>query len=297
MEDLELTLAALDQQTFADVARERHVSQSTVSRSVQRVEAAIGQKLFVRDGRVSVRRGDAAETIEHIRSICALWNDLLVTSVTQRSLSIFCTVTASQAIVPELLAAFRRAHPEVHLELRTGPASAALDAVMVGDVDAAIAPMPRVLPRGLDSLPVAELPLQAVVANDQPIPDDVWTNTHVIVPRPGVTRDLVDQWCRRNLRHGFSTQECAGHEEVIALAALGSGIGIVPALVIESSALQGRLRMITTPSPLPTMRIALCARRRSISDEPLRELWQMLMETPKRPTIGTHLDSTNVRET
>jgi LysR family transcriptional regulator, positive regulator for ilvC len=279
MEDLQLTLAAIDQPTFADVARQRHVSQSTVSRAVQRVEAELGLELFAREGRVAEARSDpqTVAAVDQLRTVCALWGDLTAVRIAPRkSLSIFCTVTASQAIVPELLATFRRTYPDVHLELRTGPASDAIDAVLRSDVDAAIAPLPRSLPRSLVSLPVAEMPLCAVIANDHSLPPSDWKGTHVIVPRPGVTRNMIDQWCRTNLRHGFTTQECDGHEEVIALTALGSGVGIVPSLVVESSALVHRLIFAPTPAPLPTMRIALCARRRTTTAAPLQQLWQML---------------------
>ncbi len=276
IEDIRLTIAALDHATFGEVARIEHVSQSTVSRAVKRVEAAIGFELFTRQGRLAVRRSDAEPQVVRLRTVHREWQLLSIERSPARSLSIFCTVTASQAIVPELLASFRQAHPDVHLDLHTGPAHTALDAALHGEVDAAIAPLPRSLPRSLVSLPVADMPMQAVSSTDYAPVDREWSNVRVIVPRPGVTRDIVDQWCRKHLHHGFSIQECDGHEEVIALAALGSGIGIVPALVIEASALRNRLITIQPPADLPTMQIALCARRGAVTKDPLSQLWSML---------------------
>ena len=51
IDDLALVVDAADAQHLGAVARARHVSQSTVSRSIQRVEAALGRTLFVREGR------------------------------------------------------------------------------------------------------------------------------------------------------------------------------------------------------------------------------------------------------
>ena len=41
------------------------------------------------------------------------------------TLRLYCTVTASQTFVPEVLERFRRQHPGVHLELETGDAACA----------------------------------------------------------------------------------------------------------------------------------------------------------------------------
>ena len=274
MDDFVVALDAVDRVNFGAVARSRHVSQSTVSRSVQRVEAALGLELFERDGRrVRVLPG-AATAVEGLRSIAVGWAALIQSGQRSGMLSVFCTVTASQTIVPELLATFRRAHPTVELSLRTGAASKALDAVLHAEVDAAIAPLPRSLPRPLVSRQVSTLPLIAIAALDVRV-DRGWTDAHLVIPGEGVTRQLVDSWRRANLG-AHTVQDTESHEEVVALAALGSGIGIVPRLVADTSALRPRLREVIPPARLPSLQIGLCAQRRAITSGPLALLWAML---------------------
>ena len=284
LDDLALTIAAADGASFGAVAHARHVSQSTVSRSVQRVEAALGAELFERDGR-SVRVKTGTEPlIAGLRAVVAGWEGLRPSERPRVApLALFCTVTASQTIVPDVLASFRRAHPDVVLHLRTGPASRALDAAASGEVDAAIAPLPRRLPRALASVEIVATPLVAVAALDLAVAPQ-WQNAHIIVPRAGVTRELVDRWISRSLAHAYTVQETDGHEEVVALAALGSGIGIAPQLVFESSALRPRLRQVTPPARLPTMRIGLCARQAATTRSPLADLWALI--TPRQPKHG-----------
>ena len=255
--DLSLVVSAADLQNLGAVARTRHVSQSTVSRSVQRIEAELGRSLFVREGRSVHLATDATPLIDAIRDIVDRWNELsgAAGAEDEESLSIYCTVTASQTIVPELLASFRRLYPSMRLRLQTGPASAAIDAVLDGSVDAAIAPLPRGLPRSLWAAEVTTTPLIAVCSPDI----RVWTDQRIILPKQGLTRDLAERWCRRSLP-GFDVQETDSHEEVVALAALGSGIGIVPRLVVETSALRQRLRELAPPKRLPLMRIGLVVR-------------------------------------
>jgi LysR family transcriptional regulator, positive regulator for ilvC len=257
--DLSMVVDAADSQNLGSVARARHVSQSTVSRSVQRIEAALGQPLFVREGRAVFLAPDVTPLVDGIRDIVDRWNDLVGVASLQsdESLSIYCTVTASQTIVPELLSSFRRLHPSIRLRLQTGPASAALDAVLDGSVDAAIAPLPNGLPKALWAAEVATTPLIAVCSPDV----RMWADQRIILPKQGLTRELAERWCRRSLP-SFEVQETDSHEEVVALAALGSGIGIVPRLVVETSALRQRLRELAPPKRLPMMRLGLVVRAR-----------------------------------
>ncbi len=275
IDDIRLTVAALERPTFTVVAREQHVSQSTVSRAVQRLESELGVTLFERDGRSTRVRPEAAPTADRLRSIVNLWNDLAGRAESsQPTLSIFCTVTASQSIAPQLLSKFRRAHPETKLELRTGPASAALDAAKSGEVDAAIAPLPDRLPKSMESVLITSTPLVAITAVDFPRLRD-WSTVHLVAPRQGVTRALVDRW-RHTLGPDHTLQETESHEEVVALTALGSGVGIVPKLVVESSALRSQLREVKPPAALPTMRIGLCARSSALRKGELAHLWSMV---------------------
>ena len=273
LEDLALVVAAADQPNFGAVAVRVHVSQSTVSRAVQRVEASLGVALFERTPRSVRLQPDAEPLLDGIRAIVATWDGLRSRRVAPRSLRIFCTVTASQTFAADLLARFRRAHPDVEVGLRTGPASDALDEARSGAVDAAIAPLPGRLPAGMASITLTSTPLVAITARTAKAPPAGWNGARVVLPRTGLTRELADRW-RRGL--ALIVQEADSHEEVVALTALGSGIGIVPALVADSSALRPRLRHLVPPRILPTMRIGLCARRSALAQQPLADLWALV---------------------
>ena len=231
IDDLALVVAAAADANFRITAERHHVSQSTVSRAVARVEKAVGGAIFVRDGRRVTLAPKAAGLIDELRGIVDSWARLTAGPGTTPApqLTVFCTVTASQSIVPGMLQSFRRTHGDVALHLRTGPASAAIDAVADGTVDAAIALLPERLPRPLVSLEIAPAPLIAVAA--QHVHD--WTSARILLPRAGLVHAAALRWCNTSLVRGtWTVEETDGHEEVVALAALGSGIGIVPQLVV-----------------------------------------------------------------
>lgn len=272
MVDLELALAAVDAPNLGALARARHVSQSTMSRAVQRVEAEIGP-LFVREGRSLRLDDDAAARVAALRDVVEAWRRLLASGASGHDrLTIFCTVTASQTIAPELLRRFRDRHPGVDVELRTGPASQALEAARSGEVDAAIAPLPDRLPASMASIHLADTSFVAVSSEESEID---WSGPRLVVPRSGLTRSLIERWCRTALRGSWAVQETDTHEEAVALAAVGSGVAVVPGLVFESSPLRSHLRVVRAPRALPVLRIGLVARRSATDDGPLGALWAM----------------------
>jgi LysR family positive regulator for ilvC len=280
--DLELALAAVDTPNLAALARAHHVSQSTMSRALQRVEAEIGP-LFVRQGRSLRAADDAAARVAGLRDVIDAWHRLTTAATSPARLTIFCTVTASQTIAPDLLRRYRHHHPDVDVELRTGPASQALEAARRGEVDAAIAPLPDRLPASMASIHLADTSFVAVSARPS---DADWSAPRLVVPRSGLTRSLIERWCRSALHGSWTVQETDTHEEAVALAAVGPGIAVVPGLVFEASPLRRLLGLAPPPRALPVLRIGLVARRTAITGEPLGSLWAMSIP-PAPPIDGT----------
>jgi LysR family transcriptional regulator, positive regulator for ilvC len=273
IEDLRLTVAAVNLANFGAVARDSHVSQSTVSRAVQRVETALGRVLFRREGRTVVPAPEADDLVEALRAIVDEWDALaaLARTVARTELSVFCTVTASQLIAPPLFERFRRTRPDVHVDLRTGPAGAAIPSVRDGTVDTAIAPLPNRLPAGLVAVPLQSTPFVAVATRDV----KSIVGQPVLLSRQGLLREMSERWVRRHLGTDTSIREAETNEEVLALAAMGSGMALIPRLVVDASPLKGRVHEIAVRAPLPTVTVGLVAKRRSIEVRPLADLWAL----------------------
>jgi LysR family positive regulator for ilvC len=192
----------------------------------------------------------------------------------------YCTVTAAQSIVPDLLGRLRRAHPGIRIELRTGYAADAIEQLRGGDIDASIAALPEHLPIGIVSRELTRTPVVFVAPTvDGPVRDLVtrrridWTAVPLVLPAHGLARDYVDDWLeRRNVMPNVYA-EIEGHEAILALVALGCGVGIVPKLVLEKSALRHRITELTVKPALPAFHIALCVRQRSLTNPIIHALW------------------------
>lgn len=272
-------MALAEHGSFGRAAEHSHVSPSTLTRTVQRLEREVGARLVDRrpDG---VSLTDAGHLLRvHATEVLDGWDALRRrlsgVEAVSGSLRIHCTVTAAHSIVPELLAAFRRAHPEVRVELSTGDAAGALARLLDEDVDAALAALPRALPRPVEARRLHTTPLQVVAAADRPPPTD-WAAEPLVLPVSGLVRDEVLRWFRRTRRTPTIAAEAEGHEAVLPLVAVGMGVGVVPGLVIEASALAGRLRVVSATPPLPDVEVGLCVLRRRLGEPAIAALWETL---------------------
>jgi len=276
---------------FLRASRACHVSPSTLSRAVQRLEQETGSALFERDRR-SVRLTPAGERFtEHARETLERWQRL------QRELrggrdklsgtiAIFASVTACQSFLPELLGVFRGRHPEVHIQLETGYAADALERLADGQVDVSVAAIPPHLPRGLVSRVLLYTPLVFAAPRvaceverlclQRPLP---WGGLPVVLPASGQARDAADRWFRRRRIAPVVYGEVPGSEAILALVSLGCGVGIVPRLVLDESPLRGKLNVLDPDDggvALGEFRVGVCTQRKKLASPLVRALWDSL---------------------
>src|SRR3954451_1098922 len=101
---------------FGRAARASHVSPSALSRSVQRLEVQVGVPLFEREHH-NVTLTAAGESFRrHARTVLEDWTQLQDQlsegeGTLRGTVHMYCTVTAAQSLVPDLLGRVRRAHP------------------------------------------------------------------------------------------------------------------------------------------------------------------------------------------
>ncbi|WP_328744838.1 HTH-type transcriptional activator IlvY [Streptomyces sp. NBC_00285] len=261
---------------FGRTSLDCHVSPATLTRTVQRLEAELGHRLFDRGPRGVSLTAQGHRFREYAVQALELWRTYREEHPDPAELTghltVFATVTACQALLPDLLTPFRAAHPQVRLDLRTGDAAAALARLDEGEVDVAVAGIPARLPEGLVGRTVAVTDLVLVTARDRPDPD---LNGPFVLPHRGLVRDAADRWFRARGIVPDVACEPDGHEGLLALVALGCGTGVVPRLVLEHSAVRDRLSEVPAgPGPEP-FSIGLCVRRSDLRRPPVAALWSL----------------------
>ncbi|MFF0009743.1 HTH-type transcriptional activator IlvY [Streptomyces tibetensis] len=261
--------------SFTRTAADCHVSPATLSRTVQRLEAATGHRLLDRGphgvsltqhGR-SFRRY-AAEALE----LWACYRNEHTVDDLSGHLRVFASVTACESLLPDLLAPLRAAHPRVRISLRTGDAASALALLEQGEADLAVAALPGRIPATLLAREITHTPLVLVQAAAATTEQPPVLNEPFVLPRQGLVRTAADHWFRSLGVHPHIAAEADGHEALLTLVALGYGTGIIPDLVLQHSGVRTRLRQLPAagPGPLP---IGVCIRRADLHRPLIAAVW------------------------
>ncbi len=273
---LRLFLHLAQSLNFGRTSLDCHVSPATLTRTVQRLEAELGHRLFDRGPRGVSLTAEGHRFREYAVQALELWqayrDERPDPAELTGKLAVFATVTACQALLPDLLAPFRTAHPQVRLDLRTGDAAAALARLDEGEADLAVAGIPARLPEPLVGRTVTVTDLVLVTARDRPDPG---LDGPFVLPQRGLVREAADRWFRARGRPADLACEPDGHEALLALVALGCGTGVVPRLVLEHSAVRDRIAVLPAdpaPEPFP---IGLCVRRSDLRRPLVAALWSL----------------------
>jgi len=226
---------------FARAAEALNASPSALSRIVGRLEEEVGARLFERDTR-RVALTPAGQTFLAFAEEALHRKDLLTQSLDgldgrlRGTLRVYASVTACYTILPPLVEALGREHPELKLSVETGDPADAETVLRDGRVDLALAALPEGGFPGMDCFSVRKTPLvfvaaRGLVAGDQPD----WATVPLILPRRGLARERFDRWTRQRDLRVHVAAETAGNEAILALARLGQGLGLVPRIVLDNS--------------------------------------------------------------
>ncbi|WP_354623725.1 HTH-type transcriptional activator IlvY [Psychromonas sp. MME2] len=278
---LELYLHLANSLHFTKTAQEKHVSPSTLTRSIQRIEEEVGEQLLLRDNR-SVTLTEAGLLFKQYALQQVEQWQLIKRTIKQSNselegqINIYCSVTAAYSHLPPILERFRVLHPKVEIKLTTGDSAVAVDHVLKEQVDFAITAYPEPFPARLHFIKLAEIPLSIIgptipctVTQQIKNSEIDWKKIPFILPEHGSVRRRFDNWYRL-LKVGkpFIYGKVAGHEALISMVALGCGVGIAPDVVIENSPVRDRVQSLTTRHRLQSFDLGLCCYKTQI-EKPL----------------------------
>jgi LysR family transcriptional regulator, positive regulator for ilvC len=266
---------------FGQTSRACNITPSGLTRAIQRLEQELEEPLFRRDNRsVSLTRAgeifkdyavDVLQRYRKLRQQLATENDL------RGTLSLYSSVTAILSILPDIITRFRRCFPEINLNLTTGDAAMALARLENGEADITIAAVPDRLPRHIVFLKLLETPLIFIApkkaGRSGAVPD--LHSTPIVMPERGLSRERCERWFNdKNISPTVYTF-VAGNEALIAMVAMGCGIGVVPRLVLENSPLQHRIVVLDVEPPLKPFTVGACTTKTGKRLPAVQTFWQI----------------------
>ncbi|MGK9148949.1 LysR family transcriptional regulator [Plantibacter flavus] len=275
LEQLEAIVAVVDYGSYAAAADVLRISQPSLTRRIQRCEAELGLTLFSRVGR-RMQVTDAGRSVlgparrmlreaEGLRTLVASQQEL-----TTGTLRIGALPSLVATHVPELVARFHQAHPDVRIEVVGAADSTELiEALDLGRIEIGVADV-EAAGTGIEVRVLEEQSFAVVlpgVADDDDLDgavtaEDLRAHTLVTLPRGTSMRSVTDEaYTRFGVRPPrviVTTQRDA----LTRFATAGVGLTVVPERLADWAAANGaRVRRFEAPV---TRSIGLLLRRDAV---------------------------------
>lgn len=131
----------------------------------------------------------------------------------------------------------------MEIKLSTGDAADAMEKVVTGEADLAIAGKPETLPGSvafsmLENLAVVLIApaLPCPVRNQVTVERPDWSTVPFIMADQGPVRRRIELWFRRHkISNPSIYATVGGHEAMVSMVALGCGVALLPEVVLENS--------------------------------------------------------------
>lgn len=267
---------------FSRTAQAKFVSPSTLSRSIQRLEDECGTPLFVRDNRKVKLTAAGSSLLGFSQQMLSEWKKVQTQlqqshQQLQGELSVYCSVTASQSHLPNLLDHFRHKYPQIEIKLATGDPALSVIKVMQQDADAAIAIHTPDFPKELHFLPLGEVPLVLIAPKDTLLTrlEQVDWRTHAMVlPESGPSKRIVHHWLTEQGIRPRVYAKVAGNEAIVSMVALGCGLAIVPQIVLDHSSVGQKVNRISLTNIEP-YQLGLCCLLKRVDEPVIKALFTL----------------------
>lgn len=243
---IELFVAAAEEQHFTKAAERCGIVQSGLSSAIRSLEEEMGASLFIRNTR-RVELSPAGQVFlpEARRVLSALQTARRSIAEVQTGASGSLVVSMVQSLVPSLdipglLHEFRTTHPNVEISVReTRPSELSLD-LRRGVVDAAFMPSYSVNHSGLDMVSIVSSPMAIVGATDHRLTAERNIPFEVISTEPFIDlsarwglRQIADQVFAAQGAQRTTTFEFDEFSLLLQFVERGFGLAMVPRALIQ----------------------------------------------------------------
>ncbi len=228
---------------FSQAARVLFSTQSTVSKSVKQLEDELGEALFTRLSG-GARLTEAGELVyaravamlaeaEHIQSELTELRGLL-TGKLRLGLPIF----GSAKLFAPLFTIFRSRYPGVEIELLEQGSAHLEAAILAGEVELAVSLLP--VSESFEWQAVHDAPLMALLWADHPLRHrrniqlaELSSSPFILFEHGFILNERIEEACRKRGFVPHASARSSQMDFIVALAAAGLGVPLVPQVMIE----------------------------------------------------------------
>lgn len=299
LEQLQAFLAVAEMGSFQQAARKCGVTQSTISRQIQSLEADLGLPLFHRTTQAKLTVG-GDRFLPHARKICQEWQnatkelaDLLAGK--QPELCIAAIHSVCSYYLPPVLQQFCQAYPEVQLRVTSLGSDRALKVLKDGLVDMAIVMNNRMLtanPEMITDILYNE-PIEILMAADHPLTQYELVPWSELVRYPQVVfkdgygmQRLVQEQFQRQGAVLNAVLELNTLDAFRGIVRQGELIALLPKAAILDAHIDSTLAVRSTAEPTLIRQVVLVTTQDRMQIPPIQHFRQLVHELLGLTTDG-----------
>lgn len=271
LNDLYAFRALLEYGNFRLAAESICLSQSALSRRIEKLETALGTRLFDRTTRrvtLTLYGQSFAERSEQLlANVEAVLADVSQASQARTGLVTVATVpSAAYYFMPDVIRRFRARYPRVRIKIVDSSAGNVIEAVSSGQADFGLC-FARSLPPAMEFLPLEEDRYVAACRHDHPLAGNsslTWAHyfhqDYIALDKVSGNRSLLDQALAHMTPARPSICETRHVTTLLDMVEAGIGIAAVPAMSMPASG-HPVLRQLPLTDPVVTRALGLIRRR------------------------------------
>lgn len=260
---LEQFTALARTKNFTRAAEELHLSQSALSRAIQKLEDQLGQPVFERKPREVVLTELGELLLERAKHILQLMEDTfseLSEAGRRGRIRLGAIPTIAPYFLPGLLSSFAKKHPDIAVIVQEDTTENLIKRCNHGEIDLAILALP-LLAKNLEVEPLFDEELLLVVPVGHPLAasktvaiDAVEHFPFVMLNEAHCLTDNIASFCRRKAVQPVTVERTSQLATVQELVSLGHGVSIVPAMARKIDTSEHRVyRSFTGEKPQRTV--------------------------------------------
>ncbi|MCP3673672.1 MAG: HTH-type transcriptional activator IlvY [Gammaproteobacteria bacterium] len=275
---------------FSQTSKVMHLSPSTLSRTIQRIEEELKQKLFERDNRSVKLTKEGKQFVEFSQNVLHQWQSLKTSferknNAISGELTLFCTVTAAHIYVPRLLEEFRKQYPLAEIKLETGDVALAYEKINDQSVDFAFAVLPEKLSQKYSFHSIEHVPFKLIgptmntsFSKHMGETKINWDQLPFVMPEAGPARERLLDWLTQMKLKPEVYAKVSGHEAIVSMTALGCGVSAIPLPVLEHSPLKDKVKILPASIPPLPLELGIVCLKKRLSTPLNKVFWELVQD-------------------
>jgi DNA-binding transcriptional LysR family regulator len=284
---IEVFKAVADERSFSRAGQKLGRTQPAISSTIKLLEEEIEEPLFDRLGK-SIRLTAAGELLmEYAKRLLRLREEAVLAvgelrGLNRGTLRLGANETTCLYLLPEVLGAFKRDHPQIQVDIQRAITRSITERVIDGALDFGIVTMPVRNPR-LEAITIHRDELALIIGPAHELASRRSVRMLDLEDEPFILHKIGTTTRERLVKHfndgGVKlkvTMELASIETIKRFVSIGMGISIVPRLCIAREIAEGSLRALTIRDARLQRKLGLIYRKERYQSQAARAFLELV---------------------